>query len=234
MKQYLERVRSTRPMIHNITNYVTANDVANMLLACGASPIMSDELEDVEEVTTNCEGLNLNMGTLHKERIPVMCKAGKTANVLRHPVLLDPVGVCASRFRQEAASRLMQEIRFSAVRGNASELKMLMKGTGHAGGVDADLSDAVTRENLPESIAALKKYASEFHGIVAVTGAIDLVADAERCYVIRNGCPQMSRVTGTGCQLSALMTAFLAASPEEPLEAAAAAVCTMGVAGELA
>lgn len=234
MKEYLERVRSTGPMIHNITNYVTANDVANLLLACGASPIMSDESDEVEEITARCDGLNLNMGTIHKDRIPVMCKAGKMANQKGHPVLLDPVGICASRFRQEAASRLIQEVHFSAIRGNASELKMLMEGKGHASGVDAALSDGITRENLMESIAVLKNYATTSKCIVAATGAIDLVADADRCYVIRNGCSQMSKVTGTGCQLSALITAFLAASPKEPLEAVAAAVCTMGVAGELA
>ena len=96
MREYLENVRNTIPLVHNITNYVTVNDVANVLLACGGSPIMSDEAEDVEDITSVCGGLNINIGTLHKTSIEGMFRAGKKANELGHPVLLDPVGSGAS------------------------------------------------------------------------------------------------------------------------------------------
>lgn len=116
MKEYLENVRCVAPLIHNITNYVTANDVANVLLACGASPIMADEEAEVEEITAHCMGLNLNLGTLNQKKIPAMQKAGKMANKLGHVVVLDPVGVGASSFRKQTAEQLLKEVRFDAIR----------------------------------------------------------------------------------------------------------------------
>ena len=172
----LENVHSKMPLIHNITNYVTVNDVANVLLACGGSPIMADESEEVEDITS---------------------------------------------------------IHFSVIRGNISEIKTLAAGSGSTRGVDADVADAVTEENLTEAIDFVKNFAKATGSIIAVTGAIDLVSDGEHCYVIRNGKAQMGKITGTGCQLSGLMTAYITANPKNMLEAAAAAVCVMGVAGEI-
>lgn len=128
----------------------------------------------------------------------------------------------------------MEKVKFDVVRGNISEVKTLMLGTGSTKGVDADVSDKVTDENLDDTISKLKSFSKATGSIIAVTGAIDLVCDSEKCYVIRNGRAEMSSITGTGCQLSGLMTAFLVANPENKLEAAAAAVCTMGLAGEIA
>lgn len=226
-------LREKTPLIHNITNYVTVNDVANVILACGASPIMSDEPEDVRDITTICGGLNINIGTLNKRSIEAMFIAGHRANELGHIVLLDPVGAGASKLRTETAERLMKEIKFDVVRGNISEIKTLAYGSGTTKGVDADLADAVTEENLEQMVDFTKAFAEKEHCIIAITGAIDLVADRDRCYIIRNGRPEMGKITGTGCQLSGMMTAFLTANPECKLEAAAASVCTMGLAGEI-
>ena len=234
LKTMLENVRAKTPLVHNITNYVTVNDVANVLLAAGGSPIMSDDADDVEDITSICGGLNINIGTLNKNTIPSMFLAGRKANELGHIVLLDPVGAGASRLRTDTANRLMREVRFDAVRGNISEIKTLCTGSGTTKGVDADAVDAVTEANLDDGVALVKAFARQAGCIIAVTGAIDLVSDGERCWCIRNGRPEMSRITGTGCQLSALTTAFLVANPEHKLEAAAAAVCTMGLAGEIA
>ena len=220
------------PLIHNITNYVTVNDVANVILACGGSPIMSDETEDVEDITSLCGGLNINIGTLHKTSIEGMFRAGRRANELGHPVVLDPVGAGASALRTDTALSLMSELRLSAVRGNISEIRTLAEGRGNTKGVDADISDAVTESTLDEAVAFVKTFARNAVCIIAVTGAIDLVSDGTVCYVIRNGRPEMGKITGTGCQLSGVMTAYLAANPDRRLEAAAAAVCMMGVAGE--
>ena len=215
----LQNVREKGPLVHNITNYVTVNDVANVILACGASPIMSDEPQDVQDITAICGGLNINIGTLNVRTIEGMLAAGHKANELNHMVLLDPVGAGASSLRTNTAVNLMQEIKFDVIRGNISEIKTLAAGSGTTKGVDADVADAVTEENLDEAVAFAK--------------AIDLVSDGRKCYVIRNGRPEMGRITGTGCQLSGLMTAYLVANPEQKLEAAAAAVCTMGLAGEI-
>ena len=229
----IENVRKNVPLVHNITNYVTVNDVANVLLACGGSPIMSDEPEDVEDITGICGGLNINIGTLNKSSIEGMYRAGRKANELGHIVLLDPVGAGASALRTNTALGLMNEIAFSAIRGNISEIKTLALGSGTTKGVDADLADAVTEESLDSAVRFAKEFAKKTGSLIAITGAIDLVADADRCYVIRNGRPEMGRITGTGCQLSGMMTAFLVANPDTRLEAAAAAVCAMGLAGEI-
>ena len=233
MKRQFDLLRKTMPLIHNITNYVTVNDVANILLACGGSPIMSDEAEDVEDITSICNGLNINIGTLHKSSIEGMLRAGKKANDLHHPILLDPVGAGASKFRTETALGLMQELNLAVIRGNISEIKTLALGNGTTKGVDADVSDAVTEENLEQAIEFVKAFSKKTGTIIAVTGRIDLVTDGNRCYVIRNGRPEMGKITGTGCQLSGMMTAFITANPDEMLEAAAAAVCAMGLAGEI-
>lgn len=233
MKRQFDLLRKTMPLIHNITNYVTVNDVANILLACGGSPIMSDEVEDVEDITSICNGLNINIGTLHKSSIEGMLRAGKKANDLHHPILLDPVGAGASKFRTETALRLMQELNLAVIRGNISEIKTLALGSGTTKGVDADVSDAVTEENLEQAIEFVKAFSKKTGTIIAVTGRIDLVTDGNRCYVIRNGRPEMGKITGTGCQLSGMVTAFITANPDEILEAAAAAVCAMGLAGEI-
>ena len=229
----LQNVREKGPLVHNITNYVTVNDVANVILACGASPIMSDEPQDVQDITAICGGLNINIGTLNVRTIEGMLAAGHKANELSHMVLLDPVGAGASSLRTNTAVNLMQEIKFDVIRGNISEIKTLAAGSGTTKGVDADVADAVTEENLDEAVVFAKAFSEKSGSIVAITGAIDLVSDGRKCYVIRNGRPEMGRITGTGCQLSGLMTAYLVANPEQKLEAAAAAVCTMGLAGEI-
>ena len=234
LKQCFDNVREKHPLVHNITNYVTVNDVANILLACGGSPIMADDIDDAPEITAICGGLAINIGTLNKNTIPSMFAAGKKANELGHKVLLDPVGAGASTIRTQTAYKLMDEIHFDAIRGNISEIKTLATGEGTTKGVDADVADAVTEETLEQTIEFAKAFAAKTGSIIAITGAIDLVADESKCYVIRNGRPEMGLITGTGCQLSALMCAFLVANPEEPLEAAAAAVCAMGLAGEIA
>lgn len=230
----LENVRKNRPLIHNITNFVTANDCANILLACGASPIMADDPDEVAEITSICDGLTLNIGTLNRQVIASMLIAGRRANELRHPVVLDPVGAGASRLRTDAAARLLEAVKFTAIRGNYSELKALASGSGTTRGVDADLVDGITEQTLDEAVAFARAFAKKTGAIVAITGALDIVADSNRAFCISNGHPMMSSVTGTGCQLSAMTAAFAAANPAHPLEAAVSAVSVMGCAGELA
>lgn len=233
-QELLETVRQRKPLIHAITNYVTANDCANVLLACGGSAIMADDADEVEEITAICDGLNINLGTLSRQRIPSLFLAGKKANALGHPVVLDPVGAGACTRRTETALQLLEEVQFSAIRGNISEIKALALGKGKTNGVDADLADTVTADNLEEAAEFAKRFAEKTGAVVVMTGAIDIVADGRRAYCIYNGHPAMATVTGTGCQLSVLTTAYIASNPETVLEAAAAAVCGMGLCGEKA
>ena len=234
IQKMLENLRAKCPLIHNITNYVTVNDCANIIIACGAAPIMADDRAEAAEITALCGGLNINIGTLNSRTIDSMLIAGKRANELNHPVVLDPVGAGASKLRTDTAIRLLEEVQFTVIRGNISEIKTMSSGSGTTKGVDADVADRVTEENLEEMVAFAKAFAAKTGAVVAITGAIDIVADGKTAYCIRNGHPMMSAITGTGCQLSAMTAAFVTANPDHPLEAAAAAVCAMGLAGEIA
>ena len=171
IKTCFENVKTKTPLVHNITNYVTVNDVANVLLACGGSPIMADDIDDVEDITGICGGLNINIGTLNKNTIPSMLAAGKKANELGHAILLDPVGAGASRLRTETALMLLNEIKFDVIRGNISEIKTLAFGSGSTKGVDADVADAVTEDTLDQAVDFVKKLAGKLGCIIAVTGA---------------------------------------------------------------
>lgn len=229
----LENVKKSMPLIHNITNYVTVNDVANAILACGGSPIMSDEPDDVTDITSICGGLNINIGTLNKYSIEAMFLAGEKSKDLHHPILLDPVGAGASSLRTKTAIEIMKKLKPDVIRGNISEIKTLALGSGTTKGVDADVADTVTEENLDRMVDFTKSFAAKTGAVIAITGAIDLVADSEKCYVIRNGRPEMSRITGTGCQLSGIAASYAVANTDNKTEAVAAAVCLMGVAGEI-
>ena len=212
-RKMLENVRKNCPLIHNITNYVTVNDCANIVIACGASPIMADDKAEVEEITTICAGLNINIGTLNSRTVASMLLAGKQANRLHHPVVLDPVGAGASELRTQTALQLLKEVRFTVIRGNISEIKTLALGSGTTKGVDADVADRVSEENLDGVVAFAKAFAKKVEAVIAITGAIDIVTDGEKAYCIRNGHPMMSAITGTGCQLSAMTAAFVTANP---------------------
>ena len=213
--EYLEKIRAVAPRVHCITNYVTAHDVANMILACGANPVMADEPQEMGEITAHAGALVLNMGTPGERREQAMLAAGKAANANGVPVLLDPVGVGASAFRGQMAEELLEAVTFTAIRGNMSEIRTLSelaekKVTGSSGGVDVRPVDVVTEETLAEAVTFVKTVSKRLGAVIAVTGAIDLVSDGQQCAVIRGGKPEMSRVTGTGCQLSGLASAFLA------------------------
>ena len=247
---YLNRIRMERPLIHCITNYVTANDCANVLLAIGASPVMADDASEVTDITAKSAALVLNLGTLHQETVPAMLAAGREANRWDIPIILDPVGAGASKHRTETARMLLDELSIAAVRGNASEVKALALGWGGARGVDADEKDAMHEgSRLEEAMRIAAAFARREKTVAAVTGETDIVTDGMTAYCIQNGSPLMQSVTGAGCQLSALTAAFAAAAASagaEPhartdrnketdlTEAVAAAVCAMGVCGELA
>ena len=184
LKEMLENVKKTAPLIHNITNYVTVNDCANILLACGGSPIMSDDIDEVEEITSICGGLNINIGTLNQRTIPSMLAAGKKANSLGHPVVLDPVGAGASLLRTLTALKLLDEINFAVIRGNVSEIKTLALGSGTTKGVDADASEQITKENTEQMTAFAKEFSQKTGAVIVITGATDIVADKKIAFRI--------------------------------------------------
>lgn len=233
LKTVLDHLRATTPLVHNITNNVTINDCANALLAIGGSPIMGDEEKDVVEITQICNSLVINIGTLCESTVNAMMAAGARATELAHPIVLDPVGAGASTMRTEVSSRILDELGVVVVRGNMSEIKALAGGATTTRGVDACPDDAVTRDNLAASAAFARAFAKSTGTVAAITGAIDIVADAERAVAIFNGSPMQGRITGAGCMLSSITGAFVAAA-DDPLVGAVASVAAMGLAGQVA
>ncbi|MBQ4264332.1 MAG: hydroxyethylthiazole kinase [Clostridia bacterium] len=222
--------RRRRPLIHCISNHVTANDCANILLACGGSAIMADDPDEVKEITAMCDGLVLNMGTPNPRKIEALLRAGLEANRLGHPIILDPVGVGSSGMRRKAAHQLLESVRFAAIRANATEIATLAYGTTAHRGVDADIEEAEMRV-VAQNARLLSR---ETGAVVIVTGDTDIVTDGNTTYRVHNGHPMMRTVTGSGCQLSVLLGAYITSNQERPLQAALAAVCSMGLCGEIA
>lgn len=229
----LKNVEKKTPLVHCITNYVTVNDVANMILACKGSPIMADDAAEVEDITSICNALVINIGTLNERTIESMILAGKKANELGHPVILDPVGAGASKLRTETTFRLLKEVKFTVIRGNISEIKTVYAGSGTTKGVDADVADAVTKENLLSTIAFAKELSKRTGAVIAITGAIDIVTDGTMAYSIYNGDKAMAQITGTGCMISGVIGAYVGANSNEALQATAAAIAAEGLCGEI-
>lgn len=230
----IQNVRKQVPLVHAITNYVTVNDCANITLACGGSPIMADDKQEAEEISSLCNATVINIGTLNSRTIDSMILAGKRANALGHPVILDPVGAGASKLRTETVFRLLDEVKFTVIRGNISEMKTVYAGSGTTKGVDADEADATTEDNLDSVVRFAKELSARTGAVIAITGAIDVIADSTRAFAVRNGHPMMSKITGTGCMLTCVIACYCAANPEHVLEATTAAVSAMGLCGELA
>lgn len=220
----LEQIRVKRPLVHNITNMVVMNDTANILLHLGASPVMAHAREEVEEMVGLAGALVLNIGTLTPELIDSMILAGKKANELGVPVVLDPVGVGATRLRTDSALRILERVNVSILRGNAAEISIL-------GGMEATVRGVDAGGVSAEPAFIVRAVAEKYGIIVALSGKIDAVSDGKRTVLIENGHPMMGELTGTGCMSTAITGAFAAVCPDL-LTAAAGALISFGIAGE--
>jgi hydroxyethylthiazole kinase len=221
----LRTLREAKPLVHQITNYVVMNETANATLALGALPVMAHAPEEVEEMVGLAGALVLNIGTLSEHWIEAMLLAGRAANERGIPVVLDPVGAGATRYRTETAKRLLTEVDVTVLRGNAGEVATLVGAEAEVRGVES-----IAAGGDP---AGLAREAGRTLGLVAsVTGPVDHVSDGARVLAVANGHELLGRVTGTGCMSSALTGCFLAAKPDDSLEAAAEALAAFGVAGE--
>jgi hydroxyethylthiazole kinase len=221
----LRELRDRKPLVHQITNYVVMNETANATLAIGALPVMAHAPEEVEEMVGLASALVLNIGTLSEHWIEAMLLAGRAATERGIPVVLDPVGAGATSYRTETARRILEEVGVTVLRGNAGEVATLV-------GADAEVRGV---ESIASGIepAEIALQAGRQLGLVAsVTGPVDHVSDGELTLAVANGHPLLAAVTGTGCISSALTGCFLAAKPDQPLEAAAEALAALGVAAE--
>lgn len=224
----LTEVRKQVPLVHNITNYVTVNDCANVVLAIGASPIMADDRREVEDITSIASALVINIGTLNERTVESMLLAGKKANEKQIPVIFDPVGAGASAFRNETTKKIIEEVKISILRGNLSEVSYIAGLEVATKGVDSAESD-----NRNDSVDVAKKAAKQIGGVVAITGVTDVISNGEKVIKIHNGTKRLSKVTGTGCMTSALAGSYAGAG-KDYLTAAVAGVASMAIAGEIA
>lgn len=228
----LTRVRKESPLVQCITNFVTVNDCANIILASGGSPSMCMDPREAPEAVAIARALVCNLGAI--ESVVSMLLTGKRANELGVPVVLDPVAVGGTQLRRDAGKQLLADVRFAAIRGNASEIRALAGQTAIGSGVDVSALDAVTEDNLSEAVELVSGLARRTGGVIAVSGVLDVVSDGTRTAVLRNGCATMARITGSGCMVTSLIGAFCGAMPDEPFTATVAAMTVMGVCGELA
>lgn len=218
-------VREKCPLVHNITNYVTVNDVANIELAMGASPIMADDENEAADIASIANALVINIGTLNSRTIVSMIKAGKAANSKGVPVVFDPVGAGASALRNQTTEKLLNEVKMAVIRGNVSEISYIAGISANTKGVDVSDSD-----KQRDKLAIAKAVAEKYGCTAAITGEIDVITDGVRACEIRNGVAELSRVTGTGCMTTGLLGGFAAVC--DPFTAAVCAVASMGIAGE--
>ena len=205
-----------------------------MLYACGALPVMADAPEESAEITAHSAALTINLGTLSPARAEAMLASGQEANRRGIPVVLDPVGAGATAFRRETAEKLLKTVRFSAIRGNASEIRYLAGAHAECSGADVSAADAGACAERQSACGIAKHLAQMTGAVVMMTGTEDLLTDGSAAYFVQNGHPMMSRITGSGCMLSAMTAAYLAVRPEQPLEACLTVLCAMGLAGEIA
>ncbi len=221
----LRTLRERKPLVHQITNYVVMNETANATLSLGALPVMAHAPQEVEEMASVAAALVLNIGTLSDHWVEAMLIAGAAANRAGVPIVLDPVGAGATRYRTDTARALLAELEIAVVRGNVAEVATLAERDAEIRGVEAIAAS--------DSPAVLARAAAMHLGCVAaVTGPVDHVSDGERGYAIANGHGLLGTVSGTGCMATAVTGCFLAVRPQAPLEAAAEALIAFGVAGE--
>ena len=228
----LQCVRERGPLVQCITNFVTVNDCANIILAAGGSPSMAHDIREVEEAVGSVQALVCNMGAI--ENADAMVLAGKQANRLGKPVILDPVAAGSTELRRDTAKRLLQEVQFSVIRGNASEIRSLAGEQSTGSGVDVSASDAIFEDNLSDAMGMVKLLAWRTGSVIAVSGKLDIISDGAQTLLLRNGCATMARITGSGCMLTSLIGAFCGAMPDNAFAAACAAMAVMGICGEAA
>ena len=230
----LARLRQQQPLIHHITNQVVMNDTANATLCLGGLPVMAHAAEEVAEMVGQAGALLLNVGTLTAEQVESMYLAGRRANERGIPVVLDPVGAGATRFRTETSLALLDELQIAVLRGNLGEIAALAGQEGMVRGVESvAAAPGALGPGGADAQALAGELARRWRTVVAITRARDIVSDGGRTLGVDNGHPWLSTVTGTGCMATTAVAAFVAIEPDDLLAAAAALAC-YGLAAEMA
>lgn len=238
IEQNLKDIKEKNALTHCITNSVTINDCANAVLAIGGSPFMAEDAEELEEVVTIADVLVINIGKLSKEQINSMKVSCETANRTNTPIILDPVGVGVTELRNRTTLDLIENYNITAIRGNISEIKAIAKLIGvidennTAKGVDVNVDDIITEENLKANGDLIRQVASKLDAVILASGPIDILSDGETTIAIDNGDDMMPLITGSGCMLSSIVGSCIGGS--NPLEGTLVAILAMNIAGEKA
>ncbi len=229
--QIKQNVKLGKPLIHYITNPISINDCANMVLAVGAKPIMAEHPLEVSEITTVSKALAVNLGNITDVRMESMMISGRTAFKRKIPQVIDLVGVGCSKLRLDYAKRFISECHPSVIKGNTSEIKAICGVKSSAKGIDVGVSDIITEQNFAENMEILKELSLQTGSVITVTGVVDIITDGTYTFLITNGCEMLSMVTGTGCMLTALIASYI--SYGNILEGTVLATALMGICGEL-
>jgi len=224
-------IKAEKPLIHCITNHISINDCANVVLAVGAKPIMAEHPAEVSEITACSKALAINLGNINDTRMKSILLSGKTAREKNIPSIIDIVGVGCSALRLDFTKKFILECQPSVIKGNMSELKALCGMESGAKGIDVGEKDAITNDNLVNSIAILKSLSSKTGSVVAATGVVDIITDGTDTYLMENGCEMLSMITGTGCMLNVLTAVFI--SNKNIMGGTVLATALMGICGEL-
>ncbi|MBC8589684.1 hydroxyethylthiazole kinase [Wansuia hejianensis] len=225
------KIKVEKPLIHCITNPISINDCANMVLATGGKPIMAQHPLEVGEITRTSKALGVNLGNITDIRMESMMISGKTAYENKIPQAIDIVGVGCSKLRLNYAREFITQCRPNVIKGNVSEIKALWGIENNAKGIDVGASDIITKENYKENIEILKSLSLKTNAIIVATGKIDIITDGVKTYLVSNGCEMLSMITGTGCMLNVLIASYI--SSGSILEGTILAVVLMGICGEL-
>ncbi len=238
INETLSQIKEKNPLTHCITNSVTINDCANAVLAIGGSPFMAEDAEELEEVVTIADALVINIGKLSKEQIKSMNVSAKVANETNTPIILDPVGVGVTELRNKTTMDLINNYNMAAIRGNITEIKSIAKLVGvidennTAKGVDVNIDDIITEENLAANGEIIRELAEKLDTTILASGPIDILSDGKTTVAIDNGDGMMPLITGSGCMLSSIVGSCIGGSA--PLEGSLVAILAMNLAGEKA
>lgn len=226
MYNLINDVKKKNPLVLHYTNEVTINDCANITLALGASPLMSYSKEELEEVVSIANAVVINIGTMNSSYLDLFIEAGKMANKYNKPVILDPVGVFATKTRKDFINRLLNEVKFQVIKGNSSEIKYI-------GGFDVRGKGVDSFDDEEDLLEIIKKIAIKLECVVASTGKIDIITDGKNTTKVHNGTQKLKSITGTGCMTASLIGSYLGCT-NNILQAATMGVITMSLSGELA
>lgn len=227
-----DRLKEKSPLVHAITHPIAINMVANVILFMGAKAICAAHSQEVGEIVKMVDSLSINLGNITAERMVAIDLAAQAANEKKISLSIDMVGVGASTLRYNFAMDLLGKYHFDLIKGNSSEIRALAKGKSNARGIDVGKADEISKENIEEIAREVRNLAKKYQTTVLVTGKTDLVVTKDSFYTVDNGVETLSKITGTGCMVTAMISSFMAVT--DPVSASLIGLLVMEIAAEKA